>query len=258
MDDNRLPDLPRILFAHRFASDRYAAALPCADGRIEITCIIKGSFSVRQGDVSGNAAAGDMVCNFFGSPLKIDAPFPHEHHTVCFYSPEGFSYLHKIPLIVRSQRTFQRCRRLIDETIRVHTMYPTDTLRVAGLFFQIAGELMSDNPAEGAAPSDRLYAERAKNYVYEHIYEMPDQRAAAKSLGITPEYLCAVFRKSEGRSLIRFTNELKLENILELMRSKGVTLAEASAQYGFSDPNYVSRLYKKYFGENITEALKKP
>ena len=87
---------------------------------------------------------------------------------------------------------------------------------------------------------------------------MPDQRAAAKSLGITPEYLCAVFRKSEGRSLIRFTNELKLENILELMRSKGVTLAEASAQYGFSDPNYVSRLYKKYFGENITEALKKP
>ena len=118
MDDNRLPDLPKILFAHRFASDRYAATLPCADGRIEITCITKGSFSVRQGDVSGNAAAGDMVCNFFGSPLQILAPSPHEHHTVCFYSPEGFSYLHKIPLIVRSQRTFQRCRRLIDETIR--------------------------------------------------------------------------------------------------------------------------------------------
>ena len=196
MDGTGLPLLPSILFAHRFTSDRYTATLPPADGRIEITCITKGSLSVRQGGFSGKAAASDVMCNFFGSPLEADAPSPHEHHTVCFYSPQGFSYLHKIPLIVKSQQTFQKCLRLIDETIRLHTIYPSDTLRVAGLFFQIAGELLSACDGKGAVPSDLLYAEKAKNYVYEHIYEMPDQRDAARSLGISPEYLCSVFRKA--------------------------------------------------------------
>ena len=37
------------------------------------------------------------------------------------------------------------------------------------------------------------------------------------------------------------------------MESSGMKLYEAALQYGYSDPNYVSMLYKKLFGRNITE-----
>ncbi len=41
------------------------------------------------------------------------------------------------------------------------------------------------------------------------------------------------------------------------METRGLTLAKASAMYGFSDPNYVSKLYKKYFNTTITRKMKK-
>ena len=55
---------------------------------------------------------------------------------------------------------------------------------------------------------------------------------------------------------MRFINETKLTGIRLMMESKGIPLHQAAAQYGFSDANYVSRLYKKYYGRPITEAVR--
>jgi YesN/AraC family two-component response regulator len=37
------------------------------------------------------------------------------------------------------------------------------------------------------------------------------------------------------------------------MEKEPVHLYEAAALFGYSDPNYVSRLFKKYYGYNITD-----
>jgi AraC-like DNA-binding protein len=71
-------------------------------------------------------------------------------------------------------------------------------------------------------------------------------------LGITPEYLCTVFKKSTGETVMRFVNRLKLNGVRSLMESERVPLYNAAEHFGFSDPNYVSRLYVKLFGECIT------
>lgn len=100
------------------------------------------------------------------------------------------------------------------------------------------------------------YIKRAKRYIYDHITEPIVQKDVALMLGITPEYLCTIFKKSEGRSLIRFINEAKLSLIRNMMENEQTTLAKAATQYGFTDPNYVSRLYKKYYNETITQNAK--
>jgi AraC-like DNA-binding protein len=56
---------------------------------------------------------------------------------------------------------------------------------------------------------------------------------------------------------MRFINETKLARIRLMMESKGISLHQAALQYGFADPNYVSRLYKKYYGRALTEEIKK-
>ena len=38
-----------------------------------------------------------------------------------------------------------------------------------------------------------------------------------------------------------------------LMDRERAKLCDAARQYGYSDPNYVSSLYKRTFGHNITE-----
>ena len=78
------------------------------------------------------------------------------------------------------------------------------------------------------------------------------QRDIAAHLGITPEYLCSIFKKSEGVSIMHFINTVKLTSIRSLMEKDGLTLAQAAHLYGYADPNYVSRLHKQYFHINIT------
>lgn len=257
MDNTKAATIPFLRFAHRFEADRYHALLPVDKNKVEITCVTSGLLTLRRGEISECAASGDVICNFYGAPLTVDSDLPHSHQTVCFISPGGFGYLHKIPLVIRSPHIFSNCLRLSDEIITTRAIYPDDTLRVAGLFLQIAGEISDGFRITGAPPSDLLYAEKAKCYVIDRINEPVSQRAAAAYLGITPEYLCCVFRNAEGTSFIRFANELKLRSIRDLMITKGLTLAKASALFGFFDPNYVSRLYKKYFRENITESVRR-
>ena len=57
-------------------------------------------------------------------------------------------------------------------------------------------------------------------------------------------------------SLITFVNQAKLSRIRTEMERENLRLYEASMRYGYQDPNYVSRLYKRYFGKNITDFKK--
>ena len=55
--------------------------------------------------------------------------------------------------------------------------------------------------------------------------------------------------------MIPYINMVKLENMATLMKREGLSLRQAAALYGYSDPNYVSRMYKQLFKHTITEHL---
>ena len=79
----------------------------------------------------------------------------------------------------------------------------------------------------------------------------------AEYLKITPAYLCRIFKKVHGSSLMKYVNKTKLEGIRNLMASENIHLYEAAQLFGYQDANYVSSLYKKLFGYNITEKAPK-
>ena len=56
---------------------------------------------------------------------------------------------------------------------------------------------------------------------------------------------------------MQFVNRVKLSSIRMLMAKENVKLYEAAQRYGYSDANYVSKLFKKYYGINITSSLSK-
>lgn len=95
--------------------------------------------------------------------------------------------------------------------------------------------------------------QKAKNYIRLHINEPITQKEVASYLGISPGYLCSLFQKAEHTPLIQYVNRQKLTEIKILMEQKHLKLNEAASLYGYSDPNYVSRLYKNIFQHNITD-----
>lgn len=254
-----LYSLPEIRFAHRFCDEQYHGHIPQRESRIEISVITEGGFRVTQGQSTYTAVAGDIICNFYGSPMTVDTDAYHAHHTV------GFSVKYDVapgralpPLVLHGAERRETCRRLIDEIIRSFALQPSHTWKTAGLFLQLLDELDRCCDAQGdkGTPGEYRYVGQAKRYALEHISQPIRQSEIAAHLGITSEYLCNVFKKSEHISIMRFINETKLTGIRLMMESKGIPLHQAAAQYGFSDANYVSRLYKKYYGRPITEAVR--
>ncbi|MBE6613308.1 MAG: helix-turn-helix transcriptional regulator, partial [Ruminococcaceae bacterium] len=147
-------------------------------------------------------------------------------------------------------------RERIDEIIRRKTIAPEDDITLAGLFLTLLGELADYQKKSISCPQFSPHVERAKRYISAHLHEPISQKQLALELGITPEYLCAIFKKSEGESLIHYTNRMKLATICAILQNEQIPLSEAAAMYGYADPNYVSRLYKSYFGRTISESIR--
>ncbi len=257
-----LLSLPRIKFAHSYEATDYDVCLRKVNQCIEITYLSAGSMTLSDGNEQHHADTGDVLCNLYGSDLRVISHGFHAHRTVCFsvdfcQSEGGTGEAALLPVVTPACERGQECFRLITEIIRIHTLYPEDSLRCSGLFLQLLGEMNIINRSADAPGKEYLYVKRAKKYIYDRLGLPIHQRDVAQHLGITPEYLCAVFKKSEGIPLMRFVNTAKLTSIRSLMEKERLSLAQASLLYGYTDPNYVSRLYKQYFHINITDAVQR-
>jgi AraC-like DNA-binding protein len=160
-----------------------------------------------------------------------------------------------LPLITRAKDKLRDAESIIERLINDPLPYQESPTRGAIKFLDLLYEIDRCNRKgrELVIPGEALYTQRAKRYIREHLREPICQSKVAEHLSITPEYLCAVFKKTEGISLIRYVNTAKLSAICSLIEKEHMKLCEAAALFGYSDPNYVSRLFKKYYGYNITD-----
>ncbi len=260
MQSFEIESLPRMRFAHVYSVASYMHPLPPAKDCIEISLISEGELHFI--DASGSettARKGDILFLPYDTPCAVRADGFHEHRTVCAtvrWQPvsEGEGGLF-IPSITPSHLVSRAAEQAIEQLIRNQLVWKDSPTKGASMFLSLLCELDRCNRRvrNESVPSEVLYARRAKEYIHEHIYEPITQREVAKILSVSPEYLCAVFKKTERTTLIKYSNAVKLAAIRDLMEVKGAHLYEAAALFGYSDPNYVSRLFKKYYGYNITE-----
>lgn len=257
-----IENIPQILFAHIFEIDRYGNTLSSEKNHLEVSYIAEGNLTINDGFQTQTAEVGDIVFNTYRLPLLLNSQGKHVHHTVCFQLPFEFctdAQALTIPLITKSSPDTTKIRALIDEIIRIHTITPSRHLQCAGIFLEILSILdeCNTNRKKATSFSDLLYINNAKDYIYKNLSRHIFQSEIAAHLKISPQYLCSVFKKSEGISLVNFINKIKLEKLRELMEKQNLKLYQAAELLGFSDPNYVSNLYKKYYHINITDSFKK-
>ena len=71
--------------------------------------------------------------------------------------------------------------------------------------------------------------------------------------GISEGYFRLLFRKSFGKSPIKYVNDLRLSRARELILSGMYSVSQAAQMSGFSDISYFSRAFKKRYGENASD-----
>lgn len=252
-----ISSLPKIRFAHLHSADNYLISFEPRSRDIEVSYIAEGEVTIQKNNQSVTASKGDILCHIYDSTTTIKSDVFHCHHTVYANidwkdteSPNGF-YL---PLLTKASSDTEEITKMIDMFIYKPYLYENAYAKSATVFMNILYQIdaLNRNKEEFRQPEGHLLVTRAKKYIYKNIHNPITQSEVAEYLNITPQYLCNIFKKAEGISLIKYVNTAKLKNIQSLIEKENIKLYEAARLFGFSDANYVSYLYKKTFGRSIT------
>lgn len=257
MENLKFTQLPKVRFAHTHKASKYRNVILHDPSDIEVAYIASGSLQFRISDVQMSAGKGDVVCLYRDTPVFVSADNEHEHYTVCFSIPfeRSESCGHSFPLIMKSCPATKKIFSLICDIIRAKSSENERELLIAGYIFTILDLLESCNCKANTPYSygNIRYTEKAKQYIYENITRPIKQKEVADHLGITAQYLCTLFKQTEGMTVISYINRIKLEKIQNLMDKEHLKLYEAAELFGYSDANYVSKLYKQIFHVNISQ-----
>ncbi|MBR5528032.1 MAG: helix-turn-helix transcriptional regulator [Clostridia bacterium] len=97
-------------------------------------------------------------------------------------------------------------------------------------------------------PSEYVYAEKAEQFINENYVYNPTVESIAAHLNISCGYLHRIFRDIKGMGITEYINTKKVSAAINLMENKNMSLREAAANVGITDPAYMSRLFKKVTG----------
>lgn len=70
----------------------------------------------------------------------------------------------------------------------------------------------------------------------------------ARDLGMTPNYLSALFAREMGVTATEYLKRLRFERVRQLMQDPRKSLKQIAAACGFSDPLYFSRVFRQTYG----------
>ena len=95
--------------------------------------------------------------------------------------------------------------------------------------------------------------EKAKSYIRDNYKKDISLDEVSREVDISPYYFSKLFKQETGGNFIEYLTEVRLRNARELLKDSGLSIKEICAESGYSDPNYFSRIFKKYEGVTPSE-----
>ncbi|NLK28443.1 MAG: response regulator transcription factor [Clostridiales bacterium] len=75
----------------------------------------------------------------------------------------------------------------------------------------------------------------------------------AGHVGISKYYFSVLFKKEKGITFSNYLNSVRIEKAKQLLKNPQVTVNDVAYEFGFNDPQYFSKTFKKYTGMTVTE-----
>lgn len=96
--------------------------------------------------------------------------------------------------------------------------------------------------------TDNIIANKAIQYIIEHIHEHLSAQEIADHLGISREYLSSKFKKATGNSIPDFINKAKIDIAKRLLRFTDKPLVMISNYLSYSSQSYFQTQFKRIVG----------
>lgn len=139
------------------------------------------------------------------------------------------------------------------KTAQQERSYFEECAEFMALIHKLSERLRSIDGTDAVSPGNRRHCARAKAYISQNISQRLTVGDVAAAVGVSKNYLTNVFSSSEGIPLMEYINRSKLSYMMALIRRYGYTLSQAGRHVGLTDVNYISRIFKRYYGMTVTE-----
>jgi len=97
---------------------------------------------------------------------------------------------------------------------------------------------------------------RALNYIENHYREPLQLSGIAEECQVTASYLSRLFSEHTRSKFSEYLNRYRLNKAMICLFEKHMSVKETSYEVGYQDPNYFSRIFRKYMGYAPTEREK--
>lgn len=102
--------------------------------------------------------------------------------------------------------------------------------------------------SESISPSCICYCHMAEEYIAENMARRISMSELAEHIGINKNYLTTIFTLYKGMPISEYIIKMKLNYMVELIFRFDYTLKQAGEFIGMPDENYISTVFKKYYG----------
>ena len=86
----------------------------------------------------------------------------------------------------------------------------------------------------------------AKKYIQLHYQDSFSLEDVADYVGLTPTYFTKLFKEQTKQTFIDYVTDYRIEKSKELLLNTKLSLKEIVYEVGYKDPNYFSRVFKKW------------
>lgn len=70
----------------------------------------------------------------------------------------------------------------------------------------------------------------------------------ARSVGLSPQYFCSLFKEQVGCSFVQYLRTVRLDHARELLRKTTLEVTEIAFESGFNDATYFGQIFKAVEG----------
>ena len=131
-----------------------------------------------------------------------------------------------------------------------------DKIKCYSIFYDILAKIDSYVRKQLTHESKDLYNHYVKkvNWIIQDRYNTKlAESEIAKELGISVGYLCTMYKKYTGRTILEYLLMYRMRKAEALLENSNMPTVKIALAVGFEDENYFRKKFKQYFGMNIRE-----
>ena len=106
--------------------------------------------------------------------------------------------------------------------------------------------------------SIKTSVKKIMDIISERYMEELTIQSIADEMYLTPNYLSLLFKKNTGKTINEYITKVRMEKAMELLKDPLSRVFEVSQAVGYKNPDYFTRIFKRYVGVNPVEYKERP